>query len=63
VRTLTDNAAADRPMRRTALVANEVSRYNVKIASLTDTRLGGDEQLNETGAGHTFWSGRNSKER
>ena len=29
VRTLTDNAAADRLIRRTGLVANELSTYNV----------------------------------
>ena len=76
VRTLTDNgggaaaaaavaaaaaAAADRPMRRTALVANELSRYNVHIAAMSETRLADEGQLKERGAGYTsLWNGRNA---
>ena len=63
VRTLTDNAAADRPMRRTVLVANELSRCTVQIDTLSETRRAGEGQLNAIGAGYTFfWSGRNANE-
>ena len=63
MRTLTDNAVADRPMRRTALVINALSRYNVQYAALRETRLAGEGQLNEIGAGYTFfWSGRHANE-
>ncbi|KAJ8032558.1 Craniofacial development protein 2 [Holothuria leucospilota] len=39
VRTLLDNPHADRPERRTALVARELARYRVDIAALSETRL------------------------
>ena len=64
VRTLMDNAAADRPMRRTALVAKELSRYNIDIAALSETRFADEGQLKEIGSGYTFyWSGRKQEER
>ena len=59
VRTLLDKTKADRPERRTALVARELGRYNVDIAALSETRLPDKGQLTETGGGYTFfWSGR-----
>ncbi|XP_035699628.1 craniofacial development protein 2-like [Branchiostoma floridae] len=64
VRTLLDNTRADRPSRRTALVARELARYNIDIAALSETRLPGEGQLSELGGGYTFyWSGRSEKER
>ncbi|VDL96943.1 unnamed protein product [Schistocephalus solidus] len=54
-----DNPKSDRPERRTALVARELARYNVDIAALSETRFSDQGQLEEVGAGYTFfWSGR-----
>ena len=48
----------DVPRRRTALIAMELSRYNVDIAALSETRLSDEGSLCETGAGYTFfWKG------
>ena len=59
-----DNAAANRPMRRTALVAKELSRYNIQICALSETRFADEGQLKEIGSGYTFfWSGRKQEER
>ena len=64
MRTLLDNVKADRPERRTALVARELARYKVDIAALSETRLADKGQLTEIGGGYTFfWSGRSSEER
>ncbi|XP_053863859.1 LOW QUALITY PROTEIN: uncharacterized protein LOC128825397 [Malaclemys terrapin pileata] len=64
VHTLLDNITADRPERRTALVARELARYNIDIAALSETRLANEGQLSESGGGYTFfWSGRSSDER
>ena len=64
VRTLLDNARADRPERRTALVAKELARYNIDIAALSETRRAEKGELTEPGGGYTFfWSGRNTDER
>ena len=64
VRTLLDNTKADRPERRTALVARELARYKVDIAALSETRLADTGQLTEHGGGYTFfWSGRGRDER
>ena len=53
-----DNAQADRPERRTALIARELARYNIDIAALSETRLAEEGQLTEIGSGYTFfWSG------
>ena len=53
VRTFTYNAAAERPVIRTALIANELSSYNGQIAALSETRLAGEGQMRETGEGYT----------
>ena len=59
MRTLLDNAQANIPERRTALVGRELPRYKVDIAALSEARLAEEGQLKETGAGFTFfWSGR-----
>nr|VZI47213.1 unnamed protein product [Spirometra erinaceieuropaei] len=51
-----DNPRGNRPERRTALVAREVARYKVDIAALNKTRISEQGQLQEVGAGYTFWS-------
>ena len=59
-----DNPRADRPERRTALIARELDRYNIQIAALSETRLADEGQLTEVKAGYTFfWSGRSREER
>nr|VZI47295.1 unnamed protein product [Spirometra erinaceieuropaei] len=64
VRSLLDNPKSNRPERRTALVARELARYNVDIAALSETRFSEQGQLEEVGAGYTFfWSGRPRAER
>ena len=58
VRTLLDNSKSDRPERRTALVARELSRYNIDIAGLCERRFADEGQLTEVGDGYTyFWRG------
>nr|VZI51381.1 unnamed protein product [Spirometra erinaceieuropaei] len=53
-----DNPRSNRPERRTALVARELARYKVDIAALSETRFSEQGQLEEVGAGYTFfWSG------
>ena len=54
VRTLMDNQHANRPERRTALIARELSRYNIQIATLTQSRLASEGQLTEGKAGSPF---------
>ena len=39
VHTLLDRDTANRPERRTALVADELKHYNIDIAVLSETRL------------------------
>ena len=48
----------DRPERRTALIAQELLRYKVDIAALSETRLADEGSLTEEGGGYTyFWKG------
>nr|VZI05282.1 unnamed protein product [Spirometra erinaceieuropaei] len=64
VRSLLDNPRSNRPERRTALVSRELARYKVNIAALSETRFSEQGQLEEVGAGYTFfWSGRPRPER
>ena len=59
-----DNPKADRPERKTALVARELARYHVDIADLSETRRANEGQLTEDGGGYCFfWSGRTSEDR
>ena len=59
VRTLLDLPNSSRPERRTALLAKELSNYGVDIAALSETRLSGENQRVEVGAGYTFfWKGK-----
>uniref|UniRef100_A0A8C5LPA2 Endonuclease/exonuclease/phosphatase domain-containing protein n=1 Tax=Leptobrachium leishanense TaxID=445787 RepID=A0A8C5LPA2_9ANUR len=61
IRTLLDRDTANRPQRRTALIAHELARYNIDIAALSETRLSGEGELTERLAGYSFfWSGRDS---
>ncbi|BHF73033.1 hypothetical protein SprV_0401610700 [Sparganum proliferum] len=47
-----------------ALVARELARYKVDIAALSETRFSDQGQLEEMGAGHTFfWGGSPRAER
>nr|VZI11346.1 unnamed protein product [Spirometra erinaceieuropaei] len=50
-----DNPRSNRPERRTALVARELARYKVDIAALSETRFSEQGQLEELGAGYTFF--------
>ncbi|VDM01859.1 unnamed protein product [Schistocephalus solidus] len=64
VRSLLDNPRSNRPERRTALVARELARYKVDIAALSETGFSEQGQLEEVGAGYTFfWSGQTKAER
>ena len=52
---LLDREAADRPERRTALVAVQLAKYNIDIAALGETRFSESGSLDE----YTFfWSGK-----
>nr|VZI28638.1 unnamed protein product [Spirometra erinaceieuropaei] len=52
-----NNPRSNRPERRTALVARELARYKVDIAAFSETRFSEEGQLEEVGAGYTFfWS-------
>ena len=64
IRTLLDRKKANRPDRRTALIASELNRYNLPIVALSETRFAGESSLTERGAGYTFfWSGRKEEEK
>ncbi|VDL89322.1 unnamed protein product [Schistocephalus solidus] len=59
-----DNPRSYRLERRTALVTRDLARYKVDIAALSETRFSEQGQLEEVGAGYTFfWSGRPKVER
>jgi exonuclease III len=54
----------DRPPRRTALIAQELSRYQIDIAALSETRLADEGCITEEGGGYTFfWKGYAANER
>ena len=53
VRTLVDNEK--RSERKTAILANELVRYNVDIATLSETRFTGEDQLTESDSGYTIF--------
>ena len=55
---LMDYGGAHRPEWRTALIAEQLARYKVDIAVLSETQLAEEGQLSEIGAGYTFfWIG------
>ena len=48
-----------RPLRKTALIAKELSRDDIDIAVTSETRLAGEGWLTEPGNGYTFfWKGK-----
>ena len=58
-----DKDDSARPQRRTALVAKEVSRYNIDIAALSETRLADEGSLTEPTCCYTFfWKGKAQSE-
>lgn len=62
VRTLLDREEANRPERRTALVAMELAKYDIDIAALCETRISESGSLNDMD--YTFfWSGRPNGEK
>uniref|UniRef100_H2ZRY8 Endonuclease/exonuclease/phosphatase domain-containing protein n=1 Tax=Latimeria chalumnae TaxID=7897 RepID=H2ZRY8_LATCH len=64
VQTLLDDPNSDRPERRTAIVAQELSRYNIDIAALSETRCADEGHLREEGSGYTFfWKGKPANDR
>jgi len=55
-----DARDTDRPERRTALVLRELTRFNIDVAALSETKLLGEGQITEVGSGYTFfWKGKN----
>lgn len=55
VRTLLNDTCTD--YRRTAVIGRELSRHNIDIAALCETRISGiDQELVELGAGYTFFT-------
>ncbi|VDM02864.1 unnamed protein product [Schistocephalus solidus] len=59
VLSILDNPRSNHPERRMSLVARELVRYKVDIAALNETRFSEQGQLEEVGAGYTFFrSGR-----
>lgn len=59
IRTLQDVADTNRPERRTALVCKELTRFNIDVAALSETRL--PEEGNITGY-TIFWKGKAPEE-
>ncbi len=48
----------DRSYRHAALIASELARYKINIATLSETRLAGKGELTEKISGYSFfWSG------
>ena len=47
--------SAERHERRTAIIGRELARYDIDIAALSETRIFGESELVEVGAGYTFF--------
>ncbi|KAI8420324.1 hypothetical protein MSG28_008851 [Choristoneura fumiferana] len=63
VRTLLDRNDNACPEHKTAIVARELSRYNIDVAALSETHLADEGELVEQGGGYTFfWKGLASSE-
>ncbi|VDL90033.1 unnamed protein product, partial [Schistocephalus solidus] len=61
---LLDKPRGSQPKRRTSQVTQELARYKVGIATLSETKFAEQGQLEEVGAGYTFfWSGRPMEKR
>ena len=59
-----DKTDSNRPERRSALIAHELSRLNVDIAALSEVGFPEEGSLQEHSAGYTlFWSGKPAAER
>ena len=59
-----DSSDSNRPERRSALIAHELSQLNIDIAALSEVCLPEEGSLKEQGAGYTlYWSGRPAGER
>ena len=59
-----DTNDEQRPERRTALIAQQLSRYDVDVAALQETRLADEGSLEEHGQQYTFfWKGKSEGER
>ena len=59
VRTLPDRDASSRPERRTALIARKLGKYQIDIATLSETRLAEEGSIAEPKGGYTFyWRGK-----
>ncbi|VDL99877.1 unnamed protein product [Schistocephalus solidus] len=64
VRSFSDNPRSNRLERRIALVALDLAHYKADITALSEIIFSEQGQLEETGAGFTFfWSGRPKAER
>ena len=59
-----DSTDSNRPERRSALIAHELSRLTVDIAALSEVRLPEEGSLRELRAGYTlYWSGKPKTEK
>ena len=64
VRTIMDTDNNNRPERRSALVARELDKLQVDIATVSEVRYADQWSLVEQDAGYTlFWSGKAKEER
>ena len=64
IRTMLDKTGSNRPARRSALIAHELSRLNRDIAALSEVRFPEEGSLQEHDTGYTlFWSGKPAKEK
>ena len=58
-----DSATSNRPERRSAIIAKELKRWKIDIATLSETRLAKEGQLKEEKGGFTFfWKGKAADE-
>ena len=56
--------STDTPARRTALIAQELTRYNIDVAALSETRLADEGSITEDLGAYTFfWKGLPQEER
>ena len=62
VRIILDREGADRPERRTTLVAMELAKYNIDIAALCERRFSESDSLNDLEY-YFCWSGKPEGER
>merc|ERR1711867_116746 len=53
VRTLLETTRSH--VRPTAIVSRELSRYNIDVAALSETRILGETKIDEVGGGYTFF--------